>query len=115
MQESRRWADVPGGDGSLRGPELRQIRAEALQFPSGAIHGDWGRNQLLTNQSRESGGGHLSVEHYTSVVTGTQLPATPIELESDTRLLAFMFFCKFHIHTCSRNVNFPLLYFFMIF
>lgn len=82
MQESRRWADVPGGDGSLRGPELRQIRAEALQFPSGAIHGDWGRNQLLTNQSRESGGGHLLVEHYTSVVTGTQLPATPIELES---------------------------------
>lgn len=31
------------------------------------------------------------------------------------RLWAFMFFCKFYIHTWSRNVNFPLLYFFLIF
>lgn len=40
---------------------------------------------MLTNQRRESGGGHLSVKHYTSssssspVVTGTQLPVTPID------------------------------------
>lgn len=42
-----------------------------------------GAELMLTNQRRESGGGHLLVKHYTSssspVVTGTQLPVTPID------------------------------------
>lgn len=42
VQEPQRWADVPDGDGSLSGPKVRQSRAEELQVPCGAIHGDRG-------------------------------------------------------------------------
>lgn len=115
VQEPRRWADVPGGDGSLSGAELRQIRAEALQFPSGAIHGDRGGTRY-TNQSRGSGGGRLLVEHYTSVGTGTQLPATPTELDfhvflhfiftHEAEMLTFLYFISsWFSKKCSKVSN----------
>jgi len=78
LQESWRWLDAPGDDGSLRGPKLRQIRAEALQFASGPIHGDSGGG-TVAHQPEPSVGGRTLISG-TLHIRGTQLPATPIGL-----------------------------------